>query len=158
MDEEEFFNKEKESMSIHVYKDIAFTHNDSAKFFSSSTGEMYSKENITSIEATSNTIDLVEDRNILKIAFKSPTFREGKNSEEKTTKIQHKDVTMTAEEFDAMKDDIALKNLTIANDNGWKTIFFKGVFLFETSNGKKGAIKVKKHDIKQIIVDIKVMK
>lgn len=154
VDEEEFFNEEKESMSIYVYKDVAFTHNDSARFFSTSTGALYSKENVKSIKAVSETVDLISTSSIWSITFKGPSNTDSKVS----TKVQHWGVKMTNEEFDAITNKSSFDSITIKNDNTGRGIGFKGIFLFETIEGKKGAIKVRKFNLKRVLVDIKVMK
>jgi len=126
--------------------------------FSTTTGLTYKRDEVT--EDNVGDIDLASFTNQAFIAFNSPdqdaVIKEVEGA--KSTKIQMTNVEMTAEEFDAMEDDILLKDQTVTDDNESQPIDYKGVVLFETAEGKIGALKINLLNAERISVDVKVIK
>ena len=74
-------------------------------------------------------------------------------------------INFTAEDFSAMQDDLPLQNLDIranANDTWFSTADLPQVILFETADGRKGAIKIREAvrdgNRSYILTDIKYQK
>jgi len=172
-----------ENTNLRVYKAIKLgintthTNNTIGAFFATQTGEVYTKEEVS--EENGALIDIVffglnEEFTFNK--FISPkeatnlTFDEIPNAIS-TTIINKQEtcncnVEMTSETFDTMEDDTALENLTlttIAEElQDFDNTITPRIILFETEDGRKGAIKINEF-IKDgvnshIIVDIKVQK
>lgn len=149
--------------TISKYKDIELKLDDVDSdtygiAFSSKTGKTYKTSEIT--KENIKDIDLVSFNFTAFISFMSPHEAESTKNVEgvTTTKIQHIEVTMTAEEFDALENDTKLKALTITNDKESVRSTYRGVILFENANGKKGAIKVKALNSQRILFDVVVQK
>ncbi len=129
-------------------------------FFSTSTGEMYSKEEIDS--EAGKEIDLV-----FLSSKKSEGYFTSPDEEEEIYKIPN--ATFTAinhnvpEEFDEtsfenIKDETGFKNVSV-QDDGLNNIVKEGeLILFQNSKGKIGVIKVKSYETDHVTVDIKVQK
>jgi hypothetical protein len=143
--------------TISTFTDIVFSLDDSSKYFSTSEGKMYSKSEITA-EST-KVIDLVGDSNQTFIAFSSPS-KTSEISGGTVTKIQHLDTKLTVTNFDDIKDDSTLKNLSVTDDNDSVGItgYKEKIIIFENAAGKKGVIKLKAINADRVLVDIKVMK
>lgn len=126
--------------------------------FSVTTGLTYKRSETTSSNVAE--IDLSSFANQSFIAFNSPdqdtVFKEFDGA--KTTLIQMANVQMTAEEFDTMEDDTLLKDLKVVHDNESQPIDYRGVVLFETAEGKVGAIKINLLNAERISIDVKVIK
>lgn len=155
--------KEEEKETIIGYTDVEFAlegNTEGGRWFASVSGKVYKEAELTQV--TGATVDLVSVSNSAFIAFSSPD--DSNNSitvpGATRTKTQHENVTMTATAFDAIKDDSALKNITITHDTESIGISgFEGkIILFENAKGKKGAIRLKAINAKRLLVDIKVMK
>ncbi len=142
--------------SISTFTSVDFSFDNSARFFATSTGKMYSESEIN--DETAKIIDVVGDSDQAFIAFVSPSVEGGTIPSGTVTKFQYQDVTLTAEDFEAMTDDSKLKNLTVTNQNESLPTSSKGIILFENAAGKKGAIKINAINASRLQVDIKVMK
>lgn len=154
---------EEPEVTISKYKDVELKLDnvDSDTYgiaFSSKTGKTYKASEITTDNIKD--IDIVSFNFTAFISFMSP--HEAESTKDKdgvtTTKIQHTNVTMTVEEFDALEDDTKLKALTVTNDKEALESTYRGVILFENAAGKKGAIKVKALNSKRILFDVVVQK
>jgi len=144
--------------SLVTFNDVEFSLDDSARFFSTSTGMMHSAEEATTSKEIGPTIDIVGASNTGLIAFDSPSDPRTDVVEGTKTKFQYQDVSITAADFEAIMDDSKLKDLTIADQNESLPISSKEVILFENAAGKKGAIKIKAINSNRLLVDIKMMK
>lgn len=162
-DKEPVEKQEEVKETISSYNDIELklVDSDSKDYgiaFSSKTGKTYKISEIN--ETNVADIDVVSFVLQTMTAFNSPT--EADNIKDikgvTATKIQHTNVKMTVEQFDAIKDDSSLKNLTIVNDKESQPGIYKGIFLFENAAGKKGAIKTKIFNAQRVVIDVKVMK
>lgn len=159
-DDNEPLVETKEEISTFTDVELKLVDSDNDDYgiaFSSKTGKTYkyseiSKENIADI-------DLVSFANKAFIAFDSPDENRDINQIDgvKSTKIQITGVEMTSEEFDAIKDGTMLKDLKVIHDKESVQIDYRGIILFETAEGKKGALKVKKLNAQRILFDVVVM-
>ena len=143
--------------TLLYYSDISFSFDNSARFFATSTGEMYGESGLgtTALEE----IDIVGDSNQAFIAFISPSDDSATSQGGKTTKYQYQNVTLTAAQFDAMTDDSLLKDLTVTDESESLPIDSQGaIVIFENAAGKKGAIKIGSINATRLLVDIKVQK
>ncbi|MCV6629984.1 MAG: hypothetical protein OIF50_09010 [Flavobacteriaceae bacterium] len=148
--------------TIVTYKDVALkldgsSSNEYGMAFSAANGKTYkSSELSTNIAA----IDFVTATNQVFIAFDSPMENDDTKTINgaRTTKIQLSNVSMTPTEFDAMEDSSKLKSLQITHDKESQPITYRGVVLFETQDGKKGAIKITAVNGSRVLFDVKVMK
>jgi len=126
--------------------------------FSVTTGKTYKRSEVSA--ETVAEIDLASFANQAFIAFNSPdqdtVFKEIEGA--KATIIQMTNVEMTAEEFDTIKDDTSLKDLSVVNDNESQPIDYRGVVLFKTAEGKIGAIKINLLNVDRVSIDLKVIK
>lgn len=142
--------------AIYSYTDVSFSlKDDSNRFFASSTGNLYKESEITATNVS--LIDLVGESNTAFIAFSSPssvtTLANGS-----VTKIQHTNVSLDAASFDEL-NAVTLSLLNVNDDNESLSIDSKDkIILFENTEGKKGAIKIKAINADRLLVDIKVMK
>lgn len=126
--------------------------------FSMTTGKTYKYSEVDSDNVAE--IDLVSFANQAFIAFDSPDENDILKEIEgvKSTKIQLTNVMMTADEFDTIEDDTLLKDLTVVNDNESQPITYRDVVLFETAEGKIGALKINLLNAARISFDVKVIK
>ena len=152
-----------ETGAILSYEDVELKliDSDSDEYgvaFSVTTGETYKQSEVS--EENIAEIDLISFANQVFIAFNSPDnnrdFEEIEGA--KTTLIQMANVEMTAEEFDMIEDDTLLKDLTVVNDDESQPITYRDVVLFETAEGKIGAIKINLLNAERISIDVKVIK
>lgn len=125
--------------------------------FSAQTGKTYKLDEITTDNISE--IDVVSANNQVFVAFDSPDFHEDTKIIEgaKTTKVQIVNVEMTVEEFEALEDVSVLANLDVVPDIQARPITFKGIVLFETQEGKKGALNFKAINARRVLFDVKVM-
>jgi PKD repeat protein len=147
-------------------------------FFSTSTGVIYSKSEINNTNGA--TIDLVyfgleegfsHNRFIAPDEVTDETTFEAIPNATHTKFINNQELcacsaSMTTSEFDGMSDDSLLEALTIEETSGGLQHFDNSllprIVIFETADGRKGAIKIKEYhqdgQNSYIIVDIKVQK
>lgn len=149
--------------TISTYKDVELKLDDVDSdtygiAFSSKTGKTYKASEIT--KENIKDIDLVSFNFTAFISFMSPKEANSTKGVEGVTdtKIQHTEVAMTVDNFDALKDDTALKELTITHDKESVKSTYRGIILFENAAGKKGAIKVKALNAQRILFDVVVQK
>lgn len=160
-EEETVVKEEKETITYYKDVELKLMDSDSDDFgiaFSSKTGKTFKKSEIN--ESNIADIDIVSYVFQGLTAFSSPDEADetkGINGATKT-KIQHINIKMTVEEFEAMKDDSMLKSLEIVHDEEARNSVHKGIFLFENAAGKKGAIRTKIFNAQRVIIDVKVMK
>lgn len=169
--------------NIRTLTDIKFgintAHNNNAigAFYSATTREIYTKEELGAIDGS--LIDIVffglgEDFTFNK--FVSPddlsttTFPALANAQ--NTRIINSQeqcgcsTLLTVAEFDAMVDDSVLSNLTVTETNGGSQHFTDAtvprIVLFTTADGRNGAIKIKEYvkdgQASYILTDIKIQK
>lgn len=153
---------------VSSYTDILFNLSDSdiedpQYLFSTSEGVSYKESEIS--DANIALIDIVSFSLKSFVAFDSPdndTNDIFNIDGASTTKFQHTNVTLTAEEFDSIKttDSSLLVGLTVTNDEDSISVsdYENAIILFENAAGKKGAIKVTSFNAQRILVDIKVTK
>lgn len=158
---EEEEKEKKETISSYKNVELKLVSSDTKNYgvaFSSKTGKTYKVSEINKTNIAN--IDIVSFVSQPMTAFISPDDADDIKSIEGATKtkIQHTNIKMTVEQFDAIKDDSALKNLTIVDDKESQPGAYKGVFLFENADGKKGAIKTKEFNSQRVVIDIKVIK
>ena len=168
---------------------ISTAHNKNkiGAFFSTETREVYSESKVT--EEIGPKIDLVffgVNSEFAKNKFFSPNEKKKDfpfnpipgavktkfiNNQElhcknDPTLCDNKSVLLSASDFDAMNNDAPIKDLKISETAGGSQYFNNEVapriVLFETHDGRKGAIKIKEFvengDSSHILVDIKVQK
>jgi PKD repeat protein len=155
----------------------AHHNNTIGAFFSATTREVYTKESRNTVEG--NAIDLVffglgEDFSFNKFVapddLSSTTFPVLENAQH-TRIINSQEQcmcasTLSVSEFDAITTDVLLHNLHLTETNGGALHFTAAivprVMLFQTADGRKGAIKIKEY-VKDglnsyILTDIKIQK
>ena len=156
--EEAIKDQLEQTAAISTYTDIAFAlegNNDKYPIaFSVAEGRAFMFSELIQPENAA-AVDIVAFANQAFIAFGSPS--ESNVPQGKVTKIQHTNVGVTAEAFDAM-NVVALNALTNVNDNDSISASSStdSIILFETSNGTKGAVKITAINSERILVDIKV--
>lgn len=169
--------------NLRVYEDVklgintAHTNNTIGAFFSTLTGEVYTKDEVS--EENGNLIDIAFfglNEGFTFNKFVSPneveslTFTAIPNAIA-TTIINKQEtcncnVMMTEATFDAMEDDMVLENIsltTVAKElQDFDDTITPRIILFETENGRKGAIKLKEFIAdganSYILMNIKVQK
>jgi len=143
--------------TILTHTDVEFSLDDSARYFASSTGKLYLETELNTEAAA--IIDVVGDSNQAFIAFSSPSST-SQIPDGTITKVQHVDVSITTEQFDAIEDDSLLSTISVIDDN--ESVGISGyqdkIIVFENAAGKKGAIKLKAINATRLLVDIKVIK
>ncbi|WP_271765274.1 PKD domain-containing protein [Aquimarina algiphila] len=165
----------REFKNVKLGINTAHKNNTVGSFFSISTREVYTKQQIT--PEISKTIDLVFyglNSTYQRNQFVSPNKLSGTPFDDirdpKTTVFINTQelcgcsASLTDKQFDEMKDDTLLRNLTIDTDDN---LYFDNsttprIILFKTQEGKKGAIKIKEFrkdgENSYILVDIKTQK
>ncbi|WP_282081225.1 PKD domain-containing protein [Aquimarina algiphila] len=165
----------REFKNVKLGINTAHKNNTVGSFFSISTREVYTKQQIT--PEISKTIDLVFyglNSTYQRNQFVSPNKLSGTPFDDirdpKTTVFINTQelcgcsTSLTDKQFDEMKDDTLLRNLTIDTDDN---LYFDNsttlrIILFKTQEGKKGAIKIKEFrkdgENSYILVDIKTQK
>ncbi|WP_405397458.1 hypothetical protein [Maribacter sp. Asnod2-G09] len=154
-----------ELASFVLYENVEFEVDtdglDTKRFFSTTTGDLYSYDEIDADIAP--TIDLawydMSPSNPGFLFWMSPDdlFQDEQIEGGTTTKMENTANQMTVEEFDAITDESALVDLVIENeDEAMGPQDYPVVVLFENAAGHKGAIKMKSNDGQIMIVDIKV--
>ncbi|WP_335964476.1 hypothetical protein [Galbibacter sp. PAP.153] len=149
--------------TILSYQDVEFgqtTDADMGIFFSSSTGEVFNSE-----EAASNA-DVIELAYVGSestfIYFTSPddsSSTEVDIPNARSTKVMNAKTGVTGEMFDDIDEADDFDSIEVVNDNeAIGTLEFPVVVLFETQDGKKGAVKLKAINATRLLVDIKVVK
>lgn len=158
--------EEAEELSSYVlYENIEFIVDtdglDTKRFFSSSTGNLYTYNEIDAEIAP--IIDLawydMSPSNPGFLFWMSPDdlFQDEQIEGGTTTKMENTADQMTVAEFDAITDESALIDLVIENeDEAMGPQDYPTIVLFENAAGHKGAIKMKSNDGQIMIVDIKV--
>lgn len=164
--EEEVVEEETEELSSYVlYENVEFIVDtdglDTKRFFSTSTGNLYTYNEIDAEIAPS--IDLawydMSPSNPGFLFWMSPDdlFIDEQIEGGTTTKMENTADQMTVAEFDAITDESSLVDLVIENkDEAMGPQDYPVVVLFENAVGHKGAIKMKSNDGQIMIVDIKV--
>ncbi|WP_299317779.1 hypothetical protein [uncultured Maribacter sp.] len=164
--EEEVEEEEAEELSSYVlYENVEFIVDtdglDTKRFFSTSTGNLYTYNEIDAEIAPS--IDLawydMSPSNPGFLFWMSPDdlFIDEQIEGGTTTKMENTADQMTVAEFDAISDESSLVDLVIENeDEAMGPQDYPVVVLFENAAGHKGAIKMKSNDGQIMIVDIKV--
>lgn len=162
---------------IQVGINTAHSNNNIGAFFSTTTREVYKKEDVTADNGASIDIAFFGlNQNFSFNKFVSPdevqtlTFDAIPNATHtKFINLQEScgcSTSMTIAQFDAITDDTLLDALTITETTGGLQDFDNSIIprivLFETQDGRKGAIKIKSFIAdgtnSYIIIDIKVMK
>lgn len=163
---EEETEEEAEELSSYVlYENVEFIVDtdglDTKRFFSTSTGNLYTYNEIDAEIAP--TIDLawydMSPSNSGFLFWMSPDdlFIDEQIEGGTTTKMENTADQMTVAEFDAITDESSLVDLVIENeDEAMGPQDYPVVVLFENAAGHKGAIKMKSNDGQIMIVDIKV--
>tara|TARA_R110000764_G_scaffold116237_1_gene203109 strand:- start:141 stop:854 length:714 start_codon:yes stop_codon:yes gene_type:complete len=163
---EEETEEEAEELSSYVlYENVEFIVDtdglDTKRFFSTSTGNLYTYNEIDAEIAPS--IDLawydMSPSNPGFLFWMSPDdlFIDEQIEGSTTTKMENTADQMTVAEFDAITDESSLVDLVIENeDEAMGPQDYPVVVLFENAVGHKGAIKMKSNDGQIMIVDIKV--
>ena len=162
--------------NLRVLKDVklgintAHNNNNIGAFFSTITRQVYTKDEVTT--DTGKDIDIVFfglDETLSFNKFVAPDEVSQETTHTKFINTQENcncGASVSVAEFDAMVDDNLLKSLTIEETNTGSQHFTDEVtpriILFETSDGRKGAIKIKEF-IKQgrdsyILIDLKTQK
>lgn len=169
--------------NIRIFQDVQLgvntAHNSNAigAFFSTTTREVYTKEEVTTDNGVAIDIAFFGlNQNFTFNKFVSPdevqtlTFDAIPNATHtKFINLQEScgcSASMSIAEFDAITDDTLLDALTITETTGGLQDFDNSVVprivLFETEDGRKGAIKIKDFVVdgvnSYVVVDIKVMK
>ena len=144
---------------VSTFEDVTFSidsSNDSNIAFSIAEGKVFSVNNISAAQLS--TVELVSNSNQVFIAFDSPKESDLKGTKE--TKIQHTNVSLTKEGFEAITDSRILSEFEVKEDN--ESIQYTEaegkVLLFETQEGRIGAILIKDVLRESFVVDIKVAK
>ncbi|SHK30793.1 hypothetical protein SAMN04488007_2696 [Maribacter aquivivus] len=163
--EEETEEEAEEFSSYILYENVEFIVDtdgvDTKRFFSTSTGNLYTYNEIDAEIAP--TIDLawydMSPSNPGFLFWMSPDdlFQDEQIEGGTTTKMENTADQMTVEEFDAIADESSLVDLVIENeDEAMGPQDYPTIVLFENAAGHKGAIKMKSNDGQIMIVDIKV--
>ncbi|WP_456867416.1 hypothetical protein [Galbibacter sp. BG1] len=149
--------------TIFYYQDIELgqtTDSEIGAFFSTSTGEVFNSKEAPS-HASVIELAYVGSQSTF-IYFTSPDDSSATDVEipnARSTKVMNYKTEVTGKMFDDINEADDFKNIKAVNDNeSIGTLEFPVVVLFETQNGKKGAIKLKKINASRLLVDIKVMK
>ena len=163
---EEETEEEAEELSSYVlYENVEFIVDtdglDTKRFFSTSTGNLYTYNEIDAEIGPS--IDLawydMSPSNSGFLFWMSPDdlFIDEQIEGGTTTKMENTAGQMTVEEFDAIADESSLIDLVIENeDEAMGPQDYPTIVLFENAAGHKGAIKMKSNNGQIMIVDIKV--
>lgn len=151
--------------AIIEFTDLEFAQkNDDSnydRFFSTSEGLMFEQSEINSTNGP--LIDVVfQGGQGSFIFFESPDELFDKTYEipdALSTKVKNYNSGFDVSIFDEMDNDKELKDLTIVHDNeAIGSLDFPLVVLFENSEGKKGAIKLREINSDRLLVDIKIQK
>lgn len=172
-----------ENTNLRIYEDIqlginsAHTSNSIGAFFSTLTREVYSAAEVN--EEVSSSIDIVFfglNENFSRNRFVSPdglrdtTFPEIEGAQHtkfiNSQELCNCSASLSVADFDAMNNDTILQNLTIEETaeglQDFNSDVIPRIVLFETQDGRKGAIKIKDYvsdgTNSYIVIDIKIQK
>lgn len=172
-----------ENTNLRVFNDIKLgintAHNSNiiGAFFSTITGEVYKKEDLN--QDNGSLIDVAYFGLTSAFTFnqflspdevQSKTFEAIENAQHtkfiNSQELCNCGVDFTSAQFDALIDDTILKDLAIIENSSGKKEFDSSIIprivLFETQDGRKGAIKIKEFNDasteSHIVIDIKVQK
>lgn len=149
--------------TLLVYNDVEFGQTFDSEigiFFSTATGETFTPEMALQ---NGDVIDFsYYGSESAFIFFTSPdyiNFTELEIPNARSTKIMNYETGITAEMFDSYDDASDFDDIEVVQDNSAiGTLDFPVVVLFETQDGKKGAIKLTAINSRRLLTDIKVMK
>ncbi|MBL3658117.1 hypothetical protein [Fulvivirga sediminis] len=131
------------------------------RFFSIKDGKKFTDSEVTEENGASIDITFGSFGHSVNF-FQSPTSSsfDIPNASETYFMNYQSEVIMTAEDFNEMKDDAALSKFSITKDDeeSFSGNSIPNVILFETAEGKKGAIRTKERNSDRLLVDIKVQK
>lgn len=165
-DEVEMEQQESET-GITIHEDVKFAVDkdgvDSKRFFSTSTGKMYSFNEIDA--EIGATVDLVwydsspSNSGFLFWEDPSDLFGNLDMPGATATKIENYEPKMSAEQYDLIERKEQLNVLTVEHSNdAMGPVEYPIAILFENASGKKGIIKMKSNDGDFMTADIKVVK
>jgi len=149
--------------AIVTLTDITFDFGSKGEFifFSSIDSTIYKKSELNATNGSSIDFALLTYSDSSISSFESPHSTNLKDFGiigAKNTKIMNFQSLFSVEDFDALADDDKFKNMKISHNGDTFSIWQNPqIILFELSDGKKGAIKVKNANSK-VTVDIKMMK
>ncbi|WGK63678.1 hypothetical protein [Croceiramulus getboli] len=147
-----------ESVALKAYYDVSFSLDNSARLFSTLTGESYAEEMVD--ETSGPLIDLVSITNEAFIAFTSPDDEQDDYEVPNAsfTAIQHLDSPITAAQFDNMVNGNLLAEMEVEADNESIGIsdFKDHIIVFRNAAGEQGAIKLRMLNAERLVVDIKI--
>lgn len=165
-DEEEDVEQQQPDSGITVHENVKFAVDqdgvDSKRFFSTSTGKMYSFNEIDA--EIGATVDLVwydsspSNSGFLFWEDPSDLFGDLDMPGATVTKIENYEPSMTSDQYDLIERKEQLNVLTVNHSNdAMGPVEYPVAILFENAKGKKGIIKMKSNDGDFMTADIKVV-